>query len=54
LDDLLRERGCHAHVGVAGRGFMAEGYLLLHGCCCGQRRWKRRCSCLTKTVAAQT
>ena len=35
LDDLLWERGRHAHVGVAGRGFVAEGYLLLHGGCFG-------------------
>jgi hypothetical protein len=31
LDDFGREAGRHAHVGVSGGGFMAEGYLLLHG-----------------------
>jgi hypothetical protein len=29
LDDFLREGGRHAHVGVASRCLVAEGYLLL-------------------------
>ena len=31
LHDFVRQRRRHAHVGVAGRGLVAEGYLLLHG-----------------------
>lgn len=31
LDDLGRERVGYAHVGVASRRLVAQGYLLLHG-----------------------
>jgi hypothetical protein len=30
LNDLGREGGRHAHVGVSGRSLVAKGYLLLH------------------------